>query len=97
MAAGLYIAGTKSYSMMKEAGVSNPQMVVLRHPDASSGAHLLRPFPTMATKPLSPSDIEKAASDVLLVDRQNHPERFPRAKVLNFRCKGVVVTATENE
>lgn len=87
-AAGLYIAGTQGYAMMNNTGVHNGQYLVIRHPDASfPGGHILRPVPIRAVKPLSPEDIEAAVEHVLAIDRRNHPERFPRAKVLAFRIR----------
>jgi hypothetical protein len=81
----LYIAGTKSYAMVRE--LESPSFLVLRYRDVQLGdnAYLLRPCPLMAQKPLSPADIETLANQVLKLDRQNHPERFPRAKVIPFK------------
>lgn len=81
---------------MTDAGLCTPQIVVLRYRDASTGGHVLRPFATIATSPLSPTDVEKAATDVLTWDRQNHPERFARATILQFNCNGVVTTVGDD-
>lgn len=83
--AGLYIAGTRSYSIGVAQGWR--QYVVLRYRDHSKGGHLLRPNPLGTNRPLSPSEIEVVAGQILATDMHNHPERFSKAQVIPFKLR----------
>lgn len=80
VAAALYIRGTQSFAMVK-AMLDRAQFVVLRY----GRMGLLRPSPVLTKAHLSPAQVEMFAAQLDAVDRQRHPERFARGKVLPFR------------
>mgnify|MGYP001571770056 FL=1 len=83
----LYIAGTKSYEISTSSKMPNPQFIVLRYMDYSTGDHLLRPLPISSPDPLTPAEVEEYGNLILDMDRKNHPGRFKSAKVLPFVIK----------
>jgi hypothetical protein len=84
-ATALYLLGTHSYAITQQ----NPraQYLIVRYIDASTGQPLLRPHPLLAFHELTPAQVEQAVEELLSLDRQRHPERFPRAPVVPFRLK----------
>lgn len=86
-AATLYMLGTRTYAIAVEKGQADCQFLILRHADASAGEHVLRPVALPANKRFAPKEIEGVVQRVLAMDRQQHPERFPRAKVVPFKAR----------
>ena len=84
--AGLYLPGTQSYRMAQQFGTDG-QFLILQYPHVATGHGLLRPVALTGSQICSPAEIEAAVQSVLAIDRQNHPERFPRAPLLPFRLK----------
>lgn len=88
--AAMYIPHTKSYAHAQaNGGLANWQFIVMRQPDASTGDYILRPFPVLSSRPLSPLEIAEYVIEILAVDRITHPERFPSAALLQFNPKGI--------
>jgi len=83
----MYIAGTQSYTYMKNEGLPNAHFIVLRYLNHVDNCHVLRPNPLTSTVILTPEEIERHANMILEMDKKNHPERFKRAQIIPFRIK----------
>jgi len=81
----LYVSGTQSLLTATKLGFPNPQFIVIKHRDAAhQGDFILRPFPVNHDGPMTPEMVAHLVNQVLAIDRVNHPERFPRATVIEF-------------
>jgi hypothetical protein len=86
IAAEAYVAGTSSFAMARAQGfLENCSFVILRYEDYANKCKLLRPIIVPYARVLSPEKVQLAAEQALAIDRQSHPERFERAKVLPIR------------
>jgi len=83
----LYIMETNGYATAIKLALPRLQFLVIHMPDASSGQNLLRPVPLNSPDLLSPEQLETVVNRVMELDRQKHPERFLRSKVIPFRLK----------
>jgi len=83
----MYIAGTQSYTYMKNEGLPNAHFIVLRYLNHADNCHVLRPNPLTSTVILTPEEIERHANMILEMDKKNHPERFKRAQIIPFRIE----------
>lgn len=86
LTAEAYIASTRSYATAVQQGyLKSGSFLVLRYQDYSNKCSLLRPVLIPNDRVLSPKMIQNAAEIALKIDREAHPERFPRAKVISLQ------------
>ena len=89
---GEYVKQTQSYQMALEiAGKGTPRMLVMHMDDPlSEGAFYVRPNP-LPDQNLSGEDIQEVARMIFTQDRQNHPQRFKSAEILEFKASKVEI------
>lgn len=82
LTAAAYVRGTKTYETLR--GQSRAQFLVVRY----RWAGMLRPAAVVRDgKLLSPEELEAFVANVVAIDRQRHPDWFPRAEVVPFRLR----------
>lgn len=89
VAASLYMMGTRTYELALSQAQSECQFLVVRYLDISAGEHVLRPAALPTNRRFSPGDVEGLVERIITMDRQQHPERFPRAAIIPFKAKTI--------
>ncbi len=88
MLACLYVAGTQTYATLQAHGDARGSVLVLRYRNAHDGEYWLRPAAKLGAELLTPEQVYAFAEEILQIDRQMHPERFPRASVTAIPRRG---------
>lgn len=88
MLACLYVAGTQTYATLQAQSSAVGSVLVLRYRNAQDGEYWLRPAAKIGTELLTPEQVYVFAEEILQIDRQMHPERFPRASVTPIPRRG---------